>query len=210
MMKSNIQKIIQEIGKAKLVAVSKKKSVLEIKQAINAGIKIIGENRIQKAQEKYNELNEFFKENHVEFHFVGHLQSNKTKKAVEMFDLIQTVDSLKLAQEINNRAKEINKIQRVLIQINIGEEKQKFGIKPEKTVEFVAQIKKYKNIKIKGLMCIHPFGEDPIPYFKRMKKIFDSTQLEILSMGMSSDYKTAIEQGSNMIRVGTKIFGERK
>lgn len=209
MINNNVKKKLEEIGSVQLVAVSKKKSIEEIKQAIDAGVLIIGENRIQEAEEKYNQLKSYFEKYEVKYHFIGHLQTNKTKLAIQMFDLIQTVDSIKLAREIDKRAKEINKIQDVLIQVNIGREPQKFGIDPEDTLEFIEQLKQFQNINVKGLMCIHPYGQDPTPYFKEMKKIFDKTHLEILSMGMSSDYITAIEEGSTMVRVGTKIFGAR-
>jgi PLP dependent protein len=209
MIKVNVNKISQETNNVNIVAVSKRKSVQLIKDAIDAGIKIIGENQIQEAQQKYNELKDYFKQNNVEFHFIGHLQTNKVKKAVLMFDLIQTVDSIKLANEINKRALKINKIQDILIQINIGNEIQKYGIKKEEIFDFLKEIKQLKNINVKGLMCIHPYEKDPKPYFKEMKTIFDQTKLEILSMGMSSDYKLAIEEGSNMVRIGTKIFGDR-
>ncbi len=208
-MKLIIQKIKSEIGFVSLVAVSKSRNVDEIKQAITADVRIIGENRIQEAEQKYSELKNYFKDNNVEFHFIGHLQTNKVKKAIEIFDLIQTVDSLKLAKEIDKRAKLINKKQDVLIQINIGKEPQKYGVLPEETIDFVKQMRQFQNIKVKGLMCMPPFNEGPKPYFKEMKILYDKLNLEILSMGMSNDYKIAIEEGSNMIRIGTKIFGER-
>jgi PLP dependent protein len=210
MIKENIKQIMEIIGPVNIVAVSKKKSVEKIKQAIKSGVNIIGENKIQEAYNKYNQLKNYFEENNIKFHFIGHLQSNKVKKAVEMFDLIQTVDSIKLTDEINKRAKEIDKVQDILVQVNIGKEPQKFGIIPENTLDFLGKIKQFKNINVKGLMCIHPRGEDSKPYFKEMKKIFDMTNLEILSMGMSSDFQIAIDEGSNMIRIGTKIFGERE
>lgn len=210
MIKQNLDKILSEIGPVKLVAVSKRKPVSDIKESIKSGVKIIGENKIQEAEEKYIELKDLFEKNNVEFHFIGHLQTNKVKKAVEMFNLIQTVDSLKLAEEINKRAKQISKVQDILIQINIGNEPQKYGINPDDVFEFITNLKQLKNINIKGLMCIHPFREDPVPYFKKMKKIFNKTHLELLSMGMSNDYKEAIKYESNMVRIGSKIFGERK
>lgn len=210
MIKTNIEKIKSEIGSVKLVAVSKTKTVSDIKEAIVAGIKIIGENKIQEAELKYNELKLIFEKNNIEFHFIGHLQTNKVKKAVEMFDLIQTVDSLKSAKEIDKRAKEINKVQNILVQVNIGNEPQKYGILPEKALDFIKKLKQFENINVKGLMCIPPFGENPIAYFKKMKKIFEDSKLEILSMGMSSDYLDAVKYESTMVRVGSKIFGKRK
>ena len=205
----NIKNIILEIRNTLLVAVSKKKSVEEIKEAIETGVQIIGENRIQEAEKKYKKLKDYFCDNKVEFHFIGHLQTNKAKKAVKMFDLIQTVDSIKLAQEIDKRAEQINKIQDVLIEVNISREPQKTGIIPEDTIKFLKSLSGFYNIKVRGLMCIPRFGKDSRPYFQLMKQLFDESKLEILSMGMSNDYKVAIEEGSNMIRIGTKIFGER-
>lgn len=210
MIKENIQKIISEIGSVKLVVVTKSRTIEEIKQAIEAGAPIIAENRIQEAERKYSELKNFFKDKNVEFHFIGHLQTNKVKKAIEMFDLIQSIDSLKLAKEIDKRANQINKKQDVLIEVNIGKEPQKYGVLPENVIEFTNKIKQFENIKVKGLMCMPPFNKDSRPYFKEMKKMFDKLNLEILSMGMTNDYKIAIEEGSNMIRIGRGIFGERR
>ena len=206
MIKENIQKIKSELGSISLVAVSKSQSVADIKKAVDTGINIVAENKIQEAEKKYSQLKNFFKDNNVKFHFVGHLQTNKVKKAVKMFDLIQTVDSLKLAKEIDKRAKQIDKKQDVLIEVNIGKEPQKYGVLPEEVIEFTDKIKQYESINVKGLLCMPPFNEDPKPYFQEMKKLYDELNLEILSMGMSNDYKIAIEEGSNMIRIGTLIF----
>jgi PLP dependent protein len=210
--KENIEQIRKEIVNASLVAVTKKRTVEEIKEAINSGVKTIGENRIQEAESKYNELKDYFKKNKVEFHFIGHLQSNKIRKAVEMFDVIQSVDSLKLAEEINKIAEEKNKTQRIFIEVNIGEEQQKSGVLPKGVIRLVKDVIKLKNIKLEGLMCIPPYSddaEDSRKYFKQMKDLFDETGLKYLSMGMSKDYRIAIEEGSNMIRIGQGIFGER-
>ncbi|MBN2367644.1 YggS family pyridoxal phosphate-dependent enzyme [Candidatus Woesearchaeota archaeon] len=211
--KDNVKNLLAELGTAELTAVTKIRSIAEIKEAIEAGAKIIGESRVQEAEEKYNELKDCLKENKVEFHFIGHLQSNKVKKAVEMLDMIQSVDSIDLAEEIDKRAKEARKVQKILVQVNIGKEPQKFGVVPEKTSETIEKLKSLKNINIKGLMCIAPYFEDPEktrPYFREMKRIQDQLGLEILSMGMTNDYKIAIQEGSNMVRIGTGIFGERK
>ena len=198
-----------------LVAVSKKHSVDKIKEAVNSGVKIIAENRIQEAEEKYAELKDFFKEKNVEFHFIGNLQRNKAKKAVMMFDLIQCIDSYSIAAEIDKRAKTIDKVQRVLVQVNIGKEKKKKGLKPKDVLDIVSKLSTLENIKLEGLMCITPNiePEDRRIYFKRMKQLYDKSnnicQMKYLSMGMTIDYKIAIEEGSNMIRLGTAIFGER-
>jgi len=210
--KENIERIKSETYPAKLVAVTKTRSIEEIKKAVGAGVKIIAENRIQEAESKYDVLEDFLKKNNVEFHFIGHLQSNKTKQAVKMFDMIQSIDSEKIAKAVNKWAGEMGKVQDVLAQVNIGKEEQKHGIMPEHTIEFVNKISLLNNIRIRGLMCIPPFFKDAEktrPYFQEMKKIFDSTNLELLSMGMTNDYKIAIEEGSNMVRIGTGIFRER-
>ncbi len=209
--KNKIETILKEINseKIKLVAVTKTRTKEEIKEAIQSGIRIIAENRIQEAEKKYNDLKEYFKEKKVSFHFVGHLQSNKVKKAIMMFDIIQSIDSLKLAKEIDKRAKEINKVQEIFIEINIGEEKQKQGVISEDLPKLIKEIKKLKNINLTGIMCLPPHSENPEAsrkYFKEMKYLLDKTNLKYLSMGMTNDYKIAIEEGSNMIRIGRGIF----
>jgi PLP dependent protein len=220
----------------KLVAAAKTRSVSQIKKAIRQGIRIIGENMIQEAESKYPELKGFFIENKVEFHFIGHLQRNKVKKAVQMFDMIQTLDSLDLADEIEKRAGETGKIQKVLVQVNIGREPQKSGIDPRNAKNIVSELMKYSHIETCGLMCIAPDLEDKEktrPYFRQMKQLFDECKEALnastgglkgahpilekkvkkdsfttLSMGMSDDYKIAIEEGSDMIRLGRAIFEE--
>ncbi len=206
MIKDNILKL-NIPPKVKLIAVTKTRTIKEIKDAIKAGIKCIGENKVQEAEKKFPHLPE------VEKHMIGHLQRNKVKKAVELFDMIQSVDTLKIAKEINKRCSVIKKIMPILIEINIGNEETKQGIKLEEINDFLNNIKELRNIRVEGLMCIAPFvkPEKTRPYFKKMKQIFDCISgLKWLSMGMSNDYKVAIEEGSNMVRIGTAIFGERK
>lgn len=191
----------------KLVAVTKTRTVEEIKKAIEAGIECIGENKIQEAKQKFPFLPD------VEKHMVGHLQTNKVKLAVKLFDMIQSVDSVKLAEEIDKRCEAINKVMPILVEINIGNEENKQGIKFGDAKGFISGISQLKNIDIQGLMCIAPFIplEETRPYFRKMKELFDSfSNLKWLSMGMSNDYKVAIEEGSNMVRIGTAVFGERK
>ena len=205
-----------------LVAVTKTVEPERINQAIDAGIKIIGENRIQEAQDKFK-----FITRDVEKHLVGHLQTNKVKKALELFDLIQSIDSLHLAQEVSKRAKSIKalrpvgekgKFAEVLIEVNTSDEPSKYGVKPEEVFSLVEEIAKLENIKIKGLMTIGLFTDDlekVRPCFVKLRKIFESLknlkrgniEMRYLSMGMSSDFEIAIEEGANMIRVGTAIFG---
>ncbi|MCM2325834.1 MAG: YggS family pyridoxal phosphate-dependent enzyme [Candidatus Woesearchaeota archaeon] len=165
-----------------VLAATKTRKIDEIKHIIGSGIKRIGENRIQEAEEKYCQLKDFLKENGVEFHFIGHLQKNKVKKAMQMFDVIQSIDSIGLAEEINKEAKKIDKVQEILIQVNIGEEPQKSGIKKEGLRKMLEDIFELKNIRVRGLMCIAPDFEDKEktrPYFIEMKKLFEKSKIHL-------------------------------
>lgn len=199
-----------------LVVVTKNVEPERMNSAIDAGIKIIGENRIQEAVEKFK----FIKKD-VEKHLVGHLQTNKVKKALELFDLIQSVDSLHLAQEISKRAKEKGKIAEVLIEVNTSDEPSKYGVRPDGVLDFVEKVSNLENIMIKGLMTVGLLTEDiekARPCFVKLRNLFeslkslekDNVEMRYLSMGMSSDFEVAIEEGSNMIRIGTAIFGSRR
>lgn len=204
----NVKKVKESLGSGViLVAATKKRSVSEIEEAVDAGVEIIGENYVQDAEPKYEKL-----KGKVKFHFIGHLQTNKVKKAVEVFDMIETVDSVKLANEIDKQCKAVWKKMPVLMEVNIAEEESKTGCKAEEVDELAEEISKLENVELKGLMTMAPV-DNPRPYFKRMKELFDSMKekysLEILSMGMSESYKIAIEEGSTMVRVGTGIFGAR-
>ena len=198
-----------------IVAVTKNVEPERIIEGIDAGIKIIGENRIQEAEEKFK-----FITKDVEKHLVGHLQTNKVKKALELFDLIQSVDSLHLAQEISKKAKEKEKPAEVLIEVNTSGEPSKYGIKPEEVSGLVEEISRLENISIKGLMTVGLLTEEiekVRPCFVKLRNIFESlkslkkenVEMKYLSMGMSSDFEVAIEEGANMIRIGTAIFGAR-
>jgi len=231
--RENIKEIKKELPKnIKLIAATKTHSIEEIKQSIEAGVEIIGENYVNEVEKKNKELKgslnskrsnyyESSIRNKVKFHCIGHLQTNKVKKAVEIFDMIQTVDSIKIAKEIDKRCKDINKIMPVLIEINSGKESNKDGAMPEDVEKLIKEISTLPNTKIKGLMTMAPYFDNPEkdrPYFKLTKKLFDeikaldiqNVDMEILSMGMSHSYKVAIEEGANMIRIGTKIFGGRE
>ncbi len=209
MIKENIQRIKSGLpSNVTIVAATKKRTIKEIQQAIDSGIEIIGENYVQDTLPKWQQL-----KGKVRFHMIGHLQSNKVKKAVEIFDCIQTIDSIKIAHEINKRAEAINKIMDVMIEVNIAKEPNKSGCMPEDCLDLVEQIKTLKNLNLIGLMTMAPYFEDPEkdrPYFKEMKILFDKSKLGILSMGMSDSYKIAVEEGTNMVRLGTVIFGARK
>lgn len=200
-----------------LIGVSKKQSIETILNGIDAGIKTFGENYINEAVEKINIINN----DTISWHFIGHLQSNKAKFAVKYFDLIHSVDTAKLAKEINKQAEKINKIQDILIQINISEEESKSGINAGSAFLLAEEISSLENIRVKGIMGMPPFSDDPEnarTYFKKLKNIKDnidkqnipSVTMEHLSMGMSQDFNVAIEEGSTMVRVGTKLFGPRE
>lgn len=205
----------RKLDDIKIIAVTKNVEVERILEAIQGGINAIGENRVQEALIKYPLI-----EKEIEWHMIGYLQRNKAKKAVEHFDLIQSLDRISLAQELDKRGKQQNKIVNVLVQVNVSGEESKSGISPEETVEFIKSLSDYENILIKGLMTIAPYTDNPEetrPYFARMKGLFDEVHklkgrnidIEYLSMGMTNDFEVAIEEGSNMIRIGTGIFGER-
>lgn len=212
--RENTKSILEEIGSAKLVSVTKTVDPARINESIRAGATIIGENRVQEFEEKSDDILP------CERHMIGHLQTNKVKKAVQLFDVIQSADSLKVVQEIDRKAAEIDKVQNVFLQINIGEEPQKYGFASDELEQMIPEISSLRNVKVKGLMCIPPFvsPEQARPYFKRMKSLFDKMQHENhdnidireLSMGMSGDYKIAIEEGATMVRVGSAIFGYRE
>ncbi len=197
------------------MAAAKARTPEEIMRAAQAGVKIVGENYVQEALAAFDVVG-----NRVKWHFIGHLQRNKVKKAVEIFDMIETVDSPELSEEIDKRCSLRQRIMPVLIEINSGREKQKFGVFPEDTEDFIKEISGLKNIKIEGLMTMGPmFGdpEDARPYFVETKKLFDRiktlnlprVKMKYLSMGMTNSYKVAIEEGANIVRIGTKIFGPR-
>jgi PLP dependent protein len=182
---------------------------------VAAGIKIIGENYVQEAEKAYQVIG-----NKAEWHFIGHLQKNKVKKAVTIFDIIETVDSLEIALEIDKRCSQTGKIMPILIEINSGREAQKSGVFPEKAGPLITEISHLQNIQIAGLMTMGPpvsRPEESRPYFRETKRLFESlkqltmprVEMKYLSMGMTDSYKIALEEGANIIRLGNKIFGER-
>ncbi|MEW5758425.1 MAG: YggS family pyridoxal phosphate-dependent enzyme [Candidatus Omnitrophota bacterium] len=218
MIKENVSQIIKEIPiNVEIEAAVKNRTPEEILEAIEAGIRIIGENYVQETKSIIKLVNR----DEVRIHFIGHLQRNKVNKAVEVFDMIETVDSFKLASWIDGAAKDINKIMPVLIEINIARERQKFGVIPEDTEAVIRDISILKNIRIMGLMTMGPLVsdiEDLRPYFRNTKKLFikikdlnlNNVFMQYLSMGMSSSYKIAIEEGANIVRIGSYIFGARQ
>ena len=216
MIKQNVARILSELPDGvQLVAAVKTRAPEEILEAVECGVKILGENYVQEAERAYEVVG-----NKAEWHFIGHLQKNKVKKAVKLFDMIETVDSLEIAREIDKRCAQIGKVMPVLIEINSGHEKQKSGVFPEKTEQLVKEISGLNNIRVMGLMTMGPrFGnpEDSRPYFVETKKIFErikklnlpDIQMRYLSMGMTNSYEIALDEGANMVRIGSKIFGER-
>jgi len=203
----------RDIHDIDLVAISKRHPASYIQMAVAAGVHNIGESRIQEAEPKVAELGPI-----ARFHMVGHLQTNKVKAAVQVFDVIQSVDSFRLAQEIDRRAGEINRTIECLVQVNISGEESKSGIAPEQTLDLVRQVNELPNIDLTGLMTIGPLTDnkdDIREAFARCRELFKQGQdivgddFDQLSMGMSDDFPLAIAEGSTMIRVGTAIFGER-
>lgn len=201
-----------------IVAVSKNRTAVQIKEAVASGIRDIGENRVQEAVLKFKELSAVdYRPSTIKWHMVGHLQTNKVKEAVRIFDLIHSVDSIRLALEIDRQAAVINKIQDILVEVRTSPEESKFGLKADEATEVMKEIAQLKNIKIKGLMTIAPMVDDPEkarPYFKALRELRNKIcelwamdyGLWTLSMGMTDDFEVAIEEGSTMVRVGRAIF----
>jgi pyridoxal phosphate enzyme (YggS family) len=222
MIRENILKIKEEISLIcskcnrdscliTIVAVSKGRTQDKIREAAASGITDIGENRVQEASTKYAPLPA------VKWHLVGHLQTNKAEDAVRIFDLIHSVDSLRLAREIDKQAAGINKIQDILLQVNASGEASKFGLNPEEVARVIQELPAFKNINLKGLMTIAPLTDNPEttrPYFRLLREIkykinqekVLGREITILSMGMTDDFTVAIEEGANMLRLGRAIF----
>jgi hypothetical protein len=216
MIHENVRALLAELPEnVTLVAAAKSRTTEEILEAIAAGVKIIGENYIQEAQAAYEVIGR-----RVKWHFIGHLQKNKVKKAVEIFDLIETLDSLETAKEVDKRCGERGKPLPVLIEVNSGREPQKFGLLPENVAALVTEMVRFQHVRVEGLMTMGPESGDPEdarPYFRETRKVFDQVgalglegvSMNWLSMGMSHSYRVAIEEGANLVRIGTRIFGPR-
>jgi pyridoxal phosphate enzyme (YggS family) len=214
--KRNVKEILSELpDDVQLLAAAKTRDPREIMEAIEAGIRIVGENYVQEAERAYEVIG-----NKVAWHFIGHLQQNKAKKAVALFDMIETVDSIEIAREIDKRCAQSGKTMPVLIEINSGREKQKAGVYPEDAEQLVTEISALKNVRVMGLMTMGPqFGnpEDARPYFIETRRVFDRikklnlplVEMKYLSMGMTNSYQIALEEGANIVRIGSRIFGER-
>jgi pyridoxal phosphate enzyme (YggS family) len=216
MIRDNVIQILSDLPPGvELVAAAKTRKPAEVLEAVEAGIKIIGENYVQEAEEAYTVVG-----SRVRWHFIGHLQSNKVKKAVRIFDMIETVDSLKIATEIDRHCSLTGKVMLVLIEINSGREEQKSGVLPEDAERLVRDVSSLRNIKVEGLMTMGPrFGdpEDSRPYFAETRKVFENIKvlnlanadMKYLSMGMTNSYRVALEEGANIVRIGSKIFSDR-
>lgn len=204
-----------------LVAVTKRFSKENIGEAIGCGQYIFGENYIQESSEKIHYLNKAFADCNIAWHFIGKLQTNKARKAAELFDVIETVDSVKLAKALEKHLAALGKSIKIFIQVNIGREKQKSGILPEQCENLLQQLSGFEHLKVRGLMTMPPYFTDPEktrPFFKEMRdlaeylvsgKLIGENEPVELSMGMSGDFEVAIEEGATVIRLGTALFGAR-
>ena len=198
-----------------LIAVTKTKPVEMLQEAYDWGSRNFGENKVQEIMDKYDKL-----PSDIQWHMIGHLQRNKVKYIVDKVCLIHSVDSYRLAEEINIQAKKRGVVVPILIEVNIADEQSKFGVRPEETMQLVREISSLDGVSIRGLMCIAPYvvdSEENRPFFRKIKALsidiekenIDNVSMDILSMGMTGDYEVAIEEGATMVRVGTGIFGER-
>lgn len=215
----NIRKACEKAGRERsevtLIAVSKTKPVSDIRQAMECGITVFGENKVQEIRDKTAEIKE-----QLSWHMIGHLQVNKVKYLPGVVCMIHSVDNLKLAQEIEKQSAKHDLVMDVLIEVNMAHEDTKFGLSPQEVIPFVKEISSYEHLNIRGLMTIAPYTEDPESnreYFKGLKGLKDEinaldiprVKMDTLSMGMTGDYQVAIEEGATFVRVGTGIFGER-
>ncbi|MGN1267203.1 MAG: YggS family pyridoxal phosphate-dependent enzyme [Dorea sp.] len=226
MLKDNLKSVEQEIQKAcinsdraredvTLIAVSKTKPIETLQEAYDLGVRVFGENKVQELVDKYEALPK-----DIHWHMIGHLQRNKVKYIIDKVDLIHSVDSVRLAETIDKEAAKHNIIANILIEVNVAKEDTKFGLLPEELDSFVEEISHFSHIRVKGLMTIAPFVENPEenrPIFEHLRKLsvdiakknIDNINVSVLSMGMTNDYQVAVEEGATIVRVGTGIFGER-
>jgi len=223
-----IEKAARKAGRdpkeIKLVAVSKTVEVARIKEAIEAGVTILGENYVQEAQKKIEEIGKpactdrFGEGRPVSWHFIGHLQSNKAKYAVRLFDTVHSLDSIPLAEELNRRAEQAGLVIKVMIEVNLSKEATKFGTDEEQLLNLAKRIQDLKHLSLEGLMTMPPYFDSPEmsrPYYVALREFkekmtSEGVALQELSMGMSNDFEIAIEEGATFVRVGTAIFGLRK
>ena len=226
MLKENLESVERKIeeacrragrmrGEVTLVAVSKTKPVSMLQEVYDLGIRVFGENKVQEIRDKYESLPA-----DIEWHMIGHLQTNKVKYIIDKVKLIHSVDSLRLAETIEKEAEKHNCTADILLEVNVAEEESKFGLKTEEVIPFYEKILQYSHINVRGLMTIAPFVENPEKnrsifadlhklYVDIKRKNIDNGTVSILSMGMTNDYEVAIEEGATMVRIGTGIFGAR-
>jgi len=214
--KGSINKILSDLPEGvELVAAAKARTPEEVLEAVQSGVRTVGENYVQEAEKAYESVG-----NKAKWHFIGRLQKNKVKKAVRIFDMIETVDSVEIAKEIDKRCQQIGKVMPILVEVNSGEEEQKSGVSPRNAEQLIREISRFRNINVMGLMTMGPrFGnpEDARPYFIKTRGIFDkirklnlpNVEMRYLSMGMTNSYQVAVEEGANIVRIGTRLFGER-
>jgi PLP dependent protein len=217
MIGENVRKILEELpAGVRLVGAAKTRTPEEILEAVEAGMEIVGENYVQEAEAAFQVIG-----HRVRWHLIGHLQRNKVKKAVPVFDMIETVDSMKLAGEIDRVCRKMDRVMPILIEINSGEEEQKAGLFPSRAASSIREIATLDRVRVQGLMTMGPFTGDPEdarPYFRITRGLFHEiagmkipgVEMKYLSMGMSNSYRVALEEGANLVRIGTKIFGERQ
>ncbi|MFC1962232.1 YggS family pyridoxal phosphate-dependent enzyme [Chloroflexota bacterium] len=215
--RDNVRQVLRELPEGvQLVAAAKSRKPEEIREAVVAGAKIIGENYVQEAEKAFHLVG-----SGAEWHFIGHLQRNKVKKAISLFDMVETVDSVVLAAEIEKGCAHLGKTMPVLVEINSGREKQKSGVLPEEAEGLIKEISGFPHVRVKGLMTMGSLvgdSEDSRACFQATKKVFDrlkqlhlpNVEMIYLSMGMTNSYRVALEEGANIIRIGTKLFGERE
>lgn len=201
----NLEYIRKRIGNAQLIAVSKTVPPEGVEEAVAAGQLLFGENKVQEAKAKIPIMS-----SRARWHMVGHLQSNKARDAVALFELIHSVDSVSLAAELNKWADRAGKTQAILLEVNVSGEVSKYGLKPEDVEGVLAQIKALPRVEVRGLMTVPPAGKDARPFFRQLREMRDRLALTELSMGMSHDFEIAIAEGATMVRIGTAIFGERR
>jgi len=216
MIKERVKALLAELPPGvRLVGAAKTRTSDEVLEAVEAGLEIVGENYVQEAERAFQVIGR-----RAKWHMIGHLQSNKAKKAVNVFDMIETVSSSKLALELDKACEKISTIMPILIEINSGEEDQKSGVMPGDAAALIKAISPLRHVKVMGLMTMGPFAGDPEesrPYFRKTRTIFEDVkemnlpgvEMTYLSMGMSNSYRVALEEGANIVRIGTKLFGER-
>jgi len=217
MIKERLKELLAELPRGvQLVGAAKTRAPEEILEAIEAGLEIVGENYVQEAERAFHMIGD-----RAKWHMIGHLQSNKAKKAVKIFDMIETVSSMKLASELDKACEQLPRVMPILIEINSGEESQKSGIVPGEAAALIREMSALENLRIMGLMTMGPLAGDPEdsrPYFRKTREVFDEVkgmnlhgvEMKYLSMGMSNSYRVAIQEGANLVRIGTRLFGERR